>query len=323
MRKIDFVSLGEVMVQFNPLTPGPLRYVKYFEVHVAGTEANMLIGLTKLGYKTGLITRVGDDEFGRLIINFLRGEGVDVSQVKIDYEAPTGVYFVQRHYPVPGKSTVFYYRHGSAASRLSPEDVDEEYVASSNAVIITGITLALSESCRSAARKMYDTALAYGKDVIFDTNIRLKLWRQEDDARRNIGLFLKSRIVFTNIEDLGILFPGLDVIDAAKKIIGKGAEIVVVKMGPEGAMAVNKNFKVYKSSAFKVPHVEDVIGAGDAFNAAFIASIYRGDNVERALLYANAAGALAVTVRGDVEAQPSWEDLELFIESQKRSIILR
>ncbi len=321
--RLDFVSIGEVMVQFNPLASGPLRYVRYYEVHVAGTEANMLVGLTKLGYRTGIITRVGDDEFGKLIVNFLRGEGVDVSRVRIDPEAYTGIYFIQRHFPVPGSSTVYYYRRGSAASKLSPEDVDEEYVAHAGAVILTGITLALSESCRRAVEKMYGIAISQGKDVIFDTNIRMKLWRREDRAREAIARFLGAKLVFTNREDLGILFPGLSVIDAAKRIIDRGSELVVVKMGPEGAIAVDKEHRVYKSQAFSVPHVEDVVGAGDSFNAAFIASIYRGEPIENALLYANAAGALAVTVRGDVEAQPSWDDLRLFLESQGKALMLR
>lgn len=321
---LDFVSIGEVMVQLNPVSPGPLRYVKYFEVHVAGSESNMLIGLTKLGFKTGMITRVGNDEFGKLILSFLRGEGVDTSRVKVTDGAPTGVYFIQRHFPVPGKSTVFYYRHGSAASMLSPEDIDEEYVADAGkAVILTGITPALSDSCFSATVKVYEIALKNEVDVVFDTNIRLKLWKKAERARESISRFLSSKIVFTNLEDLDILFPGISPVDAAKRIVSKGAGLVVVKLGEEGAMAVDGKLKVYRSPAIPAPFVEDVIGAGDAFNAAFIASFYRGLSMDDALLYANAAGSLAVGVRGDVEAQPSWEDLELFVESRKRALMLR
>ncbi len=311
------------MIQLNPLTSGPLRYVKYYEVHVAGSEANILVGLTKLGFRTGLITRVGDDEFGKLIINFLRGEGVDTSRVKIDKEAPTGVYFIQRHYPVPGKSTVFYYRHGSAASRLNPDDVDEDYVKNSKAVIITGITPALSNSCLAAVGRIYDLAVKNNVDLILDTNIRLKLWRKAERAREVISKFLRAKVIFTNVEDLSILVPGLGVNDAARKLLDKGAELVVVKLGEEGAIALSKDGKVFKSEAFRVPFIEDVIGAGDAFDAAFLASIYRGLSIDEALMYANAAGALVVTVRGDVEAQPSWDELKTFIESRKKALMLR
>jgi len=311
------------MIQLNPLTSGPLRYVKYYEVHVAGSEANILIGLTKLGFRTGLITRVGDDEFGKLIINFLRGEGVDTSRVKIDKEAPTGVYFIQRHYPVPGKSTVFYYRHGSAASRLNPDDVDEDYVKNSKAVIITGITPALSSSCLAAVERIYDLAVKNNVDLVLDTNIRLKLWKKAERAREVISKFLRAKVVFTNVEDLNILFPGLSVNDAARKLLDKGAELVVVKLGEGGAIALSKDSKVFKSEAFRVAFVEDVIGAGDAFDAAFLASIYRGLSIDEALMYANAAGALVVTVRGDIEAQPSWNELKTFIESRKKALMLR
>ncbi|MEM3163067.1 MAG: sugar kinase, partial [Desulfurococcaceae archaeon] len=234
-----------------------------------------------------------------------------------------GIYFIQRHYPVPGKATVVYYRHGSAASRLSPNDVDDDYLANSRAVVLTGITPALSDSCREAVNKAYEVAKANNVDVIFDTNIRMKLWRDESRARESLAKFLNSNIVFTNIEDLGILFPGNSVSSAASKIISKGCNLVVVKLGEEGAVAYDSKLNTYRVEAFKVPLVEDVIGAGDAFNAAFIASLYRGMSIDQALLYANAAGALVVTVRGDVEAQPSWQELEIFIESYRKAVMLR
>jgi len=79
---LDVVTLGEVMVQLNPITTGPLRHVTYFEKHAAGSEANFAIGVVRLGFKAGLITRVGNDEFGKYILSVLRGEGVDTSLVK-------------------------------------------------------------------------------------------------------------------------------------------------------------------------------------------------------------------------------------------------
>lgn len=312
--RLDFVSLGEILIQLNPLASGPLRYPKLFETHVAGSEANMLVGLRKLGYTTGIISRVGNDEFGAMIINFLRGEGIDTSKIVIDSEAPTGVYFVQRHYPIPGQSTVFYYRHGSAASRMSPDDVDEDYIKKFKALIITGITPALSDSCYHAVKKAYEVAVREGLDIIFDTNVRVKLWKDLNKARERLRDFLKSKIVFTNKEDLSIFFADTPLEEAMHKVIDLGAELLVVKLGDEGSLAITKNYEVFKAHAFSVPVVEDVIGAGDAFNAAFLASIYRGIDVENALRYGNAAGALVVTTRGDVESQPTWDTLELFIK---------
>ena len=320
--KLDFVSLGEVMIQLNPLTPGPLRHVRYFEVHVAGAEANTLIGLSRLGHSCGLITRVGNDEFGELILSTLRSEGIDVSRIRKDSEHPTGVYFIQRHYPVPGKSTVYYYRRGSAASCMGEDDVDEEYIVNSRALYLTGITPALSQSCLKAFDKAYATAARGGLDIVFDTNIRLKLWGSPEEAKEVLAKYLRAKIVFTNIEDLSILLPNTPVVDAAKHVLSKGAEVVVVKLGEEGAVAITKD-SVIKSEPYKVPFVEDVIGAGDAFNAAFIASYYRGLPLNEALEYANYAGALVVTVRGDIEALPTWEVLEVLKESRRKKLLLR
>ena len=316
--RLDFVSIGEVLIQLNPLTPGPLRYPKFFETHVAGSEANMLVGLRKLGYTAGIISRVGNDEFGVMAINFLRGEGIDTSKVLIDDEAPTGVYFIQRHYPIPGQSTVFYYRHGSAASRMGPDDVDEDYIKKFKALIITGITPALSNSCYYAVKKAYEVAIREGLDVIFDTNVRIKLWRDLNKARERLRDFLKSKIVLTNKEDLSILLTNMSLEEAMHRIIDLGAELLVVKLGDEGSLAITKNYEVFKAHAFSVPVVEDVIGAGDAFNAAFLASVYKGMSIGDALRYGNAAGALVVTTRGDVESQPTWEALELFVKHKTK-----
>lgn len=312
--KLDFVSLGEILIQLNPTSPGPLRYPKLFETHVAGSEVNMLVGLRKLGYTTGIISRVGKDEFGVMIINFLRGEGVETSHVYVDEDAPTGLYFVQRHYPVPGQSTVFYYRHASAASRMRPEDVDEDYIRRFRALILTGITPALSESCYHAVKKAFNIALNEGLDIIFDTNIRIKLWRDLSIARERLLPFLESKLVFTNAEDLSVLFPGMTFEEALHRVIDLGAELLVVKLGSEGSLAVTRNGETYRAEAFDVPVIEDVIGAGDAFNAAFTASIYRGMSVHDALRYGNVAGALVVTTRGDIESQPTWDAIESFIK---------
>jgi len=319
---LSYVSLGEVLIQLNSVTPGPLRHTKYLEVHVAGAEANVMVGLSRLGLETGLVTKVGCDEFGNLIISTLRGERVDISRVKVDPNAPTGLYFIQRHYPVPRKSTVLYYRRGSAASKMSPEDVEADYLSRFNHLLLTGITPALSPSCADAVSKSYEIAKRRGLEVIFDTNIRMKLWNSLEEARKTISEYLQSKIVFTNEEDLNILYPGSEMISAAHRIAEKGAEIVVVKMGAKGALAIVGN-RVFKKEAFQICQVEDVIGAGDAFNAAFLASILEGYSVEEALENGNAAGALVVTVRGDIEALPTWNDLKTFIESTKKALLLR
>jgi len=120
------------------------------------------------------MTKVGSDESGSLIISTLRGEGADFSRVKVDADAPTGLHFIQRHHLVPEASTLVYYRKGSAASKMSPEDLGEDYVSRFDRLLITGTTPALDERCAQAVSKSYEIAGRRGLDVIFDTNIRIR-----------------------------------------------------------------------------------------------------------------------------------------------------
>ncbi len=313
---VEVVTMGETMVQLNAFTPGPLRYVNYFEKHAAGTESNVAVGAVRMGHSAGWISRLGDDELGRYVHNFLRGEGVDVSRVTFDTEAATGLYFVQRDYPVPGKSVIYYYRKGSAASRLSPEDIDTGYVSSAKVYHTTGITLALSGSCREAVDKAIEAAVDGGAEVSFDTNIRLKLWSPEEARRVISGYIGSADTLFTDTQDSEILVGEGDPPAAAEKLLSMGPRTVVVKMGERGAYAATSEGEKAMRPAFEVP-VIDVIGAGDAFDAAFLSCRLRGFDLDRSLVVANAAGALCVTVRGDVEAIPSFEDVQRFLEGKE------
>jgi len=319
---LDVVTMGEVLVQFNACTNGPLRHVVYFEKHAAGAEASFAIGMSRLGFKAGFITRVSNDEFGKYILSVLRSEGLDVSRVKVDPEAPNGIYFIQRNYPIPGRSSVIYYRRGSAASRISTDDIDPDYIREAKLFHLTGITPALSKSCRDACFKALDIAHSSGVKISIDTNIRLKLWSGEEAKRTLIPMLKKADIVLTEREDAEILFGKKEPDEIAEEVLSMGAEVVAVKLGAEGAAAYTGKEKA-RRPAYNVPIV-DVIGAGDAFAAGFIACLMNGKSLQEALEVGNAAGALVVTVRGDYENMPSWEDIEKFLAAQrKETVILR
>lgn len=304
----EVIGLGESLIQLNAVTKGPLRHVNYFERHVAGAETNVVVCARRLGVSSGLITRVGDDEFGKCIINWVRGEGVDVSQVVVDPEAPTGIYFVQRGFPIPGKSRMFYYRKGSAGSRLSPSDVNPEYVSSAKIIHLTGITPALSETARAAVEKAIDIAVSSDVKISFDTNIRPVLWKSSEDAVKTLTpMIKKATFLFTDTNDASLLLGMSDLDEAAKALFSFGVEVVVFKMGEKGAVAVTKKEKAH-AEALPV-QVEDPIGAGDAFAGTFIASWLKNLPLTECLRRASIAGSLVVTVRGDQECLPSEEDL--------------
>ncbi len=250
----EVVALGEPLVQFNAVTDGPLRHVTYFEKHATGTEANVCVALVRLGVSCGLITRLGADEFGLFIYNWLRGEGVDVSHIRFDSERPTGIYFVQRNYPIPGVSDVLYYRRGSAASVLSPDDVDPDYVGSARVFHTTGITMAISDTARSAAFRGLEIARGKGVTTSFDVNYRRKLWVRVEDAINVLSKALNFvDIVFLD-EDEANLSLGVSVVDDVFRELRSrfGIDRIVLKLGVKGSVAYWEG-KIVKVDAFRVP----------------------------------------------------------------------
>ena len=312
----EVVTLGETMVVFDGVRTGPLRYVETYERHSGGAETNVAVALIRLGHSAGWISRVGDDEFGRYIISFFRGEGVDTSQVKIDPQNPTGVFFRQRW--ESGENENFYYRKGSAASLLTPEDVDEEYISQAKYLHVTGITPALSSSCLATVEKVLRVAKAKGVKVSFDPNIRLKLWPSEEAAAKTLLKLLEySDLFFPGIDECEILFDTTNLNHIFSKVEALGVETTVVKLGTKGAVARQGNEQV-KADSFQVATVSDTFGAGDAFAAGFLAGQLKGWSLREAVVFANAAGALAVTVKGNVEAFPTFKQVEMFIKGQKK-----
>ena len=167
------IGLGEVMVLFVAEQPGALREAAVFRRHIAGAEANVAVGVARLGESAGYITRLGDDEFGHAIAFRLRGENVDVSHVRFDPAAPTGVVFRERR--DFGPVNVLYYRRGSAASRLTPYDLDPTYIQQARYLVLSGITPALSESSRATTFAAAEVAKAAEVQVVVDPNVRLKI----------------------------------------------------------------------------------------------------------------------------------------------------
>ncbi len=305
----EVIALGESLIQFNAVTRGPLRHVVYFEKHVAGAETTVSVCVRRQGLRSGLITRVGDDEFGKCIINWVRGEGVDISQIRVDPEAPTGIYFVQRGFPIPSKSRMIYYRKGSAASRLSPSDIDPEYIGGAKLFHTTGITPALSDTALESTRKAVETAVAKGVLISFDTNIRPVLWKSMEKAVDTLlPIISKVDILFTDPTDASILLGVKDIEEVLKGFLRMGVDTVVLKLGERGALAATAS---ERASANALPvYVEDPIGAGDAFAGTFITSRLKGRSLSESLTRAVIAGSLVVTVRGDEECLPSEDDID-------------
>lgn len=312
---MDVVTLGETMVLFVPTETGPLKYIYQFNKHIGGAESNVAIGLSKLGLKAGWISKLGKDGFGDYIESFVRGEGVDVSQVKRDENHPTGVFFKER--VEIGESVVYYYRKGSAASFMDESDLDENYIAQAKYLHLTGITPGLSESCCRTVYKAIEIAKKHDLKIVFDPNIRFKVWDDKEKMKETIlDIISKSDILLPGLSEAKILLGSSDEKEILNTFLDIGPEIVVMKVGENGAFLGTKEETTH-IPGFKVERIIDPIGAGDAFAAGFLAGLIKGYTLQEAVKLANAAGAFALTVKGDVEGLPTWEDLLSFFGNEK------
>lgn len=311
----EVITLGETMVMFSPEQNGPLRYVQRFQKRIAGTESNVAIGLVRLGHEVSWISRVGNDEFGQFLLHEIRGEGVNVAPVKIDPEASTGLMFKEVQ---EGRETrVTYYRKDSAASRLTPADLEESYFQKAQLLHLTGITPALSDSCLKTVQAALRLARKYGLTISFDPNIRLKLWN-EDQAKKVLNpLIDQVDIIFPGLEEAQLLLGAGEPEILLKRFLERGVKVVALKAGSQGTWVASSTEK-YRIPIFKVQGVIDPVGAGDAFAAGFLAGFLEDKPLEECGRLANAMGAMAVTTAGDFEGLPNRSQLEAFISNQNQ-----
>ncbi len=303
----ELVTLGETMALLSTPRIGLLRHAHSLDLSVAGAESNLAIGVRRLGRSAAWISRVGDDEFGRLVVGTLTAEGVDTSRVTVDDTAPTGLMVKERR--SDAITRVQYYRAGSAASRLSPSDVHEDLVRGARVLHITGITPALSATAREAVYAAVTAAHGGGVPVSLDFNYRSALWDADSAGAVLRDLAGKADIVFATVPEARLVLPGDDPAQLAAGLTKLGPHQVLVKRGARGVLALIDD-EMHDLPAHRVP-VVDPVGAGDAFAAAYLAELIDNRSSEDRLAAACAAGAFAVTVPGDWEGLPTRAEVAL------------
>lgn len=303
----DLVAVGESLGLFRASGIGPLAPGDAAVFSFAGAESNVSIGMARLGHRVAMIQRIGDDPLGQVITDRLRAEGIDLSGVVTDPDAPTA--FMLRQNRTADRVTVTYYRHGSAGSRLSRADLDEAVIRSAKIVHTTGITLGISTSAREAAEHAIDVAREAGATVSLDINYRARLWSREEAGKVLRSVLDRVDVLFGGEEELQILAEaaGADGIVAAVRDLGPAE--VVMKRGSRGALAITG------SGAVEVPVVPvtalDPVGAGDAFVAGYLSARLEGQDVAARLRRGAVCGAFAVSVPGDWEGLPRRRELDL------------
>jgi 2-dehydro-3-deoxygluconokinase len=299
----EVLTLGEAMAVVYPSAPVPLDQATSLTLNIAGAEANVAIALSRLGQHVRFLSRLGDDPFGRLIRHTLRTEGVETSYVLDDPSAPTGVFF--REWLADGLRRNYYYRAHSAASRLAPEDIPPQAFTGIRLLHLTGITPALSPSCAASVAYAIEQAHRHGALVSFDPNYRPQLWDPETARAVLIPLMAQADMLLMSHEDAQVLL-GCDDDKALARGAALGARIVVLRMAERGACALVEG-KITSVPAEPVEAVVDPVGAGDGFNAGFLAGWLRGDTIKAALRLGAHVGAASVAAVGDYAGYPSAE----------------
>ncbi len=283
---------------------GYLRHQTCLEVRIGGAEANTAIALARLGFSVGFFTFVGQDELGDVVLHRLRAEGLQVFARRVD--APTGLY-IRENLAFGGR--VYYYRQGSAAAYMAPEAFDLDCLGEAKIFHLSGITLALSERTWAFSRWLLQEAKERKMRVSLDVNYRKKLWAPEDAKPLIEDVLPLTDILFLS-EDDAVLWPG-DRTSILYTLAAKGPAEVVLKRGKKGAVALVEGSLV-EADPFPVNEI-DSVGAGDAFNAGYLAGVLWQYPAQERLKLGNAMGALAVTTLGDYEGAPSREDLFRFL----------
>jgi 2-dehydro-3-deoxygluconokinase len=276
------------------------------DVHPAGAELNVAVGLAARGVPAALVGRLGDDDFGALIRSELVERGVDVTAVEIDPYRPTGHYSKATVADEAGerRTTSRYMRAGSAASAMGPDFLDDVAVAAvlgaARIIHCSGITPALSDSCRALMRRLLTERPGVPGLVSFDVNWREQLWLDADPAVV-VDLANRADLVLVGADE-AIRVTGTDDPAELRRVL-PAPETIVIKDGAHRAVAVDRSGGTTVMPALRVDVVEPV-GAGDAFAAGYLSGLVRGDDIATCLRRGHVGAAATLTVATDWAPPP-------------------
>jgi dehydrogluconokinase len=305
----DVATFGEAMLLLVADQPGPIEQAEAFYKRTAGAETNVAIGLARLGLKVGWASRLGADSMGRYLLAEMQREGIDCSHVAMDPSQRTGFQFKGR--VTDGSDPpVEYHRKGSAASHMGPGDIDVPWLQSARHLHATGVFAAISETSLPAACRTMELMRAAGRTISFDPNLRPTLWATPERMRLWINqLAAQADWVLPGLEE-GRFLTGQQTPEAIARFYReRGASLVVVKLGPEGAFYEGPDGSAYVHG-FPVTEVVDTVGAGDGFAVGVVSALLEGRSVADAVRRGAWIGARAVQVLGDTEGLPTRAELE-------------
>jgi 2-dehydro-3-deoxygluconokinase len=313
--RFDLIGLGECMVEL--WSDGPLAEALTLHRGYGGDVLNALVMASRLGARSAFVSRVGDDPFASGLLAAWRAEGIDTSASPV-VNGINGVYFIS--VGAGGERSFTYRRSGSAASFLSPADVEDGPVDRAAAVLLSGITQALSPSAEAATLRAAERARAGGALVAFDPNYRSALWdergrREGQDGRELAAAAAAALLPLTSLalpsgpaDAAVVALHEADPATLARAFAERGAEAVALKLGAQGSFVWRDGEGDHVPPA-PVAEARDTTGAGDAWNAALLVALLRGADLQSAAAWANEVAAWQIGHRGAVPRERPPEAL--------------
>ena len=327
-RTLDVICLGRFAVDFYAQQIGArLEDVTSFSKYLGGSSANTAFGCARLGLKAALISRVGDDGNGRFLVETIAREGCDVSHVSTDPQRLTGAVVLG----IKDKDTfpLIFMRENCADMAITEADVDEAFIASGRALLITGTHFS-TEYINRISNLALDRARKNDVRTVLDIDYRPVLWGltsrgdgetryvRSDTVTAHLQRILpKIDLAIGTIEEFNIAGGSTDIMESLRAIRALSKAVLVVKRGPMGCAVIDGAIPHSLDDAFNGKGVEvavlNVLGAGDAFSAGFLSGWVRGEDYAASTRYANACGALVVSRHGCAPAMPTRIELDYFI----------
>lgn len=325
-RPLDLIIMGRIAIDFNPAWNeavkeefGPLKNVHMFEKFVGGSPANIAIGVTRHGMKAGFIGKVSDDSFGDYVTDYFKKEGIDISHItRCKNGEKMGLSFTEML--SESESSILMYRNGVADLMLDVDDIDEEYIKSGKAILISGTALAESPS-REAVLKAMLFAKRNETKIIFDIDYRPYNWKNEDEisiyysmVAKEADIIMGSREEFDLTEKL--ICPNMSDEETAIYWQNCNAKIVVIKHGMKGSTAHTCDGKKFSIKPFPVD-ARKGFGGGDGYGSGFLYGIYQGWEIGKCLEFGSAEASMMVRSNDCSDSLPGVEEVRAFIEEEK------
>ena len=316
MKKV--IAIGEALIDFIPHEKGrALNNVENFLRVPGGAPLNVAAAVAKLGGKSQMLTKLGQDGFGDAILNEVKPLGVDVSRISRTKEANTALAFVSLR--EDGERDFSFYRNPSADMLLSAEEICSEDFNERDILHFCSVSL-IDAPIKEAHRRAIEIAKEKGCLISFDPNVRLPLWKQPEDCRKAILEFLPlSNIVKISDEELEFITGIKDEKEALDSLLTGDVKVIIYTKGTNGAEFITKE-RVIFSPSFKVS-AQDTTGAGDSFIGSLLYQVAEGEysleelvtlsekKVQEILTFSNATAALTVCKKGAIGALPLKEEV--------------